>query len=75
MKNYLNFETEIKDLENELEKLKDPYNQEGLTEVDTQKISSTQTEIDEKLKNTNVSSENFWSGLEKTLDELAPKNK
>ncbi len=51
MKNYLNFETEIKDLENELEKLKDPYNQEGLSEVDTQKISSTQTEIDEKLKN------------------------
>ena len=51
MKNYLNFETEIKDLENELEKLKDPYNQEGLSEVDTKKISSTQTEIDEKLKN------------------------
>ena len=50
MKNYLNFETEIKELENELEKLKDPYNQEGLSEVDTQKISSTQTEIDEKLK-------------------------
>ena len=38
MKNYLNFETETKDLENELEKLKDPYNQEGLSEVDTQKI-------------------------------------
>ena len=38
MKNYLNFETEIKDLENELEKLKDPYNQEGLSEVDTQKF-------------------------------------
>ena len=51
MKNYLNFETEIKDLESELEKLKDPYNQEGLSEVDTQKISSTQNEIDEKLKN------------------------
>ena len=50
MKNYLNFETEIKDLENELEKLKDPYNQEGLSEVDTQKISSTQNQIDEKLK-------------------------
>ena len=50
MKNYLNFETEIKDLENELEKLKDPYNQEGLSEVNTQKISSTQNEIDEKLK-------------------------
>ena len=30
---------------------------------------------DELLKNTNVSSENFWLGLEKTLDGLAPKNK
>ena len=50
MKNYLNFETEIKDLENELEKLKDPYNEEGLSEVDTQKITSTQIELDEKLK-------------------------
>jgi len=30
---------------------------------------------DELLKDTNVSPENFWSGLEKTLDELAPKNK
>ena len=47
MKNYLNFETEIKDLENELEKLRDPYNQEGLSEVDTEKITITQNEIDE----------------------------
>ncbi len=37
MKNYLNFENEIKNLENEIEKLKDPYNQEGLSEVDTHK--------------------------------------
>ena len=51
MKNYLNFETDIKNLELEIEKLKDPYNQEGLSEVNTQKITSTQTEIDEKLKN------------------------
>ena len=29
----------------------------------------------ELLKNTNVSSDNFWLGLEKTLDELVPKNK
>ena len=36
MKNYLNFETDIKDLEIELEKLKDPYNQSGLSEVATQ---------------------------------------
>ena len=51
MKNFLNFETDIKNLENELEKLKDPFNQEGLTEVDTKKISKTQEEIDEKLRN------------------------
>ena len=50
MKNYLNFETEIKDLETELDKLKDPYNQSGLSEVDTKKISQIQNELDEKLK-------------------------
>jgi len=50
MKNYLNFETEIKDIETEIEKLKDPYNQSGLSEVDTQKISETQNQLDEKLK-------------------------
>jgi len=50
MKNYLNFEDEIKNLETEIEKLKDPYNQEGLSEVDTKKISITQNELDKKLK-------------------------
>ena len=50
MKNYLNFETEIKNLETELDNLKDPYNQSGLSEVDTKKISQTQNELDEKLK-------------------------
>ena len=41
MKNYLNFEKEIKELESEIETLKDPYNQSGLSEIDTQKISQT----------------------------------
>ena len=50
MKNYLNFETDIKNLETELDKLKDPYNQDGLSEVDTKKISQSQDEIDKKLK-------------------------
>ena len=49
MKNYLNFETDIKNLEIELDKLKDPYNQEGLTEVDTGKISKIQSELHNKL--------------------------
>ena len=51
MKNYLNFETDIKNLEEELDQLKDPYNQAGLAEVDTNKISKIQYEIDKKLKN------------------------
>ncbi len=38
MKNYLNFETDIKNLELEIEKLKDPYNQDGLSEVVCQKV-------------------------------------
>ena len=50
MKNYLNFESDIKNLEDELDNLKDPYNQSGLSEVDTQKISQIQNELDEKLK-------------------------
>jgi acetyl-CoA carboxylase carboxyl transferase subunit alpha len=50
MKNYLNFEKDIENLEAELEKLKDPYNEDGLSEVDTQQISITQAEVDEKLK-------------------------
>ena len=37
MKNYLNFENDIKTLETEVDKLKDPYNQDGLSEVDTKK--------------------------------------
>ena len=49
MKNYLNFETDIKELETEIEKLKDPFNQSGVSEVDTQKISKIQSELDEKL--------------------------
>jgi len=50
MKNYLNFEIEVKNLEKELDQLKDPYNQEGLSQVDTENISKVQSEIDEKLK-------------------------
>ena len=50
MKNYLNFEKEVEKLETEIEKLKDPYNQDGLSEVDTEKISVTQEEVDIKLK-------------------------
>ncbi len=50
MKNYLNFESEIKNLESEIDKLKDPFNESGLSEVDTKKISSIQKDLDDKLK-------------------------
>ena len=50
MKNYLNFESDIKELENEIENLKDPFNQSGLSKVDTKKISEIENELDEKLK-------------------------
>ena len=50
MKNYLNFETEIKDLEIELEKLKDPFNSEGLSQVNTDKITILQKDLNTKLK-------------------------
>ena len=42
MKNYLNFENEVKSLEIELEKLKDPYNQDGISQVNTDKIVKIQ---------------------------------
>ena len=74
MKNYLNFETEIKDLENELEKLKDPYNQEGLSEVDTKNISKVQNEIDDKLKEI-YASLNPWQTTQVARHEDRPKAK
>ena len=74
MKNYLNFETEIKNLESELEKLKDPYNKEGLSEVDTNKISKIQSEIDNKL-NEIYSNLNSWQKTLVARHEDRPKSK
>ena len=74
MKNYLNFENDIKDLESELEKLKDPYNQEGLSEVNTDKISKIQSEIDEKLKEV-YSNLNHWQTTQVARHEDRPKSK
>ena len=50
MKSYLEFESDIKSLEEQLDKLKDPFNNEGLAEVDTKKINQIQNELDQKLK-------------------------
>ena len=74
MKNYLNFENDIKDLEDELDKLKDPYNQEGLSEVDTNKISKTQNELDRKLKDI-YSNLDPWQTTLVARHEDRPKSK
>tara|TARA_B100001123_G_scaffold429654_1_gene548474 strand:+ start:1341 stop:2447 length:1107 start_codon:yes stop_codon:yes gene_type:complete len=50
MKNYLEFESDIKVLEEQLDKLKDPFNNAGLSEVDTEQINQIQNELDIKLK-------------------------
>ena len=74
MKNYLNFENDIKDLESELDKLKDPYNQEGLSEVNTDKISKIQSEIDDKL-NEVYSNLDSWQTTLVARHEDRPKSK
>mgnify|MGYP001241504338 FL=1 len=51
--------------------------QEKYIEINNLKVSNELSEFvtNELLKDTNISVENFWSGFEKTLDELAPKNR
>jgi acetyl-CoA carboxylase carboxyl transferase subunit alpha len=50
MKNYLEFEKEIKFLEEDLESLKNPFDKGGIiSEVDTDKIKKIQDEINKKL--------------------------
>ncbi len=59
MKNYLEFEKEIKTLETDLESLKSPFGSEGISGIDTQKILETEKQINEKLKTT-YASLNSW---------------
>ena len=74
MKNYLRFEQDIKVLEEELEKLKDPFNKEGISEVETEKISQIQAEIDEKLQKTYINL-NEWQKTLVARHEERPKAK
>ena len=74
MKNYLNFENEIKDLEKELENLKDPYNKSGLSEVDTKKIFETEKELNKKLE-TIYSNLDPWQTTMVARHEDRPKSK
>ena len=74
MKNYLEFENEIRSLEENLGKLKDPYNSDGLTEVQTEKINEIETELKEKLKNI-YSNLNSWQKTLVARHEERPRAK
>ena len=72
MKNYLDFEKEVKALEQEVDGLKSPFGSEGISEVDTQKIKNTQNEINEKLKET-YANLNSWQRTQVARHEDRPK--
>jgi len=75
MKNYLEFEKEVKILEQELEKLKDPFDDKNsISEVDTKKISEMENELNEKLKILYSNLSNWQKTLVARHDER-PKSK
>ena len=74
MKSYFEFERDTKVLEEELEKLKDPFNKGGLSEVETEKISQIQREIDDKLK-VSYANLNAWQKTQVARHEERPKAK
>ena len=71
MKNYLEFEKEIKNLEDEMDLLKSPGN-ESISEVDTGKIKTTQDQINLKLKNI-YSNLNSWQKTQVARHEDRPR--
>ena len=74
MKNYLNFETEVKELEAELQTLKDPYDKEGISEVNTSEIASFEDKINKKLEEI-YSNLNPWQITQIARHEDRPKAK
>ena len=74
MKNYLNFEAEVKELETQLDNLKDPYNNEGISEVNTNEIISLEEKINHKLEKI-YSNLNSWQTTQVARHEDRPKSK
>ena len=72
MKNYLDFEKEIKALEQEVDGLKSPFGSEGISEVDTTKIKDTQKEINQKLQEI-YSNLNSWQRTQVARHEDRPR--
>ena len=74
MKNYLNFETEVKELEAKLDALKDPYNSEGISEVNTNEMAAFEEKINKKLEKI-YSDLNPWQITQVARHENRPKAK
>jgi len=74
MKNYLNFEDEVKKLETELKVLKDPYDREGISEVNTNEIANFEEKINDKLEKI-YSNLNPWQITQVARHEDRPKAK
>jgi len=74
MKKYLEFEKEIKNLEDEVSGLKSPFGSEGISEVDTQKIKNTQEEINILLQKT-YSNLDSWQKTLVARHEDRPRSK
>ena len=74
MKNYLNFENEVKELETQLDTLKDPYNSEGISEVNTNEIVLFEEKINKKLEKI-YSDLNPWQTTQVARHEDRPKAK
>ena len=72
MKNYLDFEKEIKALEQEVDNLKSPFGSEGISEVDTNKIKNTELQINQKLEEI-YSNLNSWQKTQVARHEDRPK--
>ena len=74
MKNYLNFENEVKELETKLDALKDPYNSEGISEVNTNEMAAFEEKINKKLEKI-YSDLNPWQITQVARHEDRPKAK
>ncbi len=74
MKNYLNFEKDIKSLENEIEKLRDPFAKDGITQVETGKLAKLQNDLSSKL-NEIYSNLDPWQTTMVARHEDRPKSK
>jgi acetyl-CoA carboxylase carboxyl transferase subunit alpha len=73
MKNYLEFEKEIKALEHEVDGLKSPFGSEGISEVDTNKIKKMQNDINKKLEET-YANLNSWQRTQVARHEDRPRS-